>query len=92
MEKVLKDGKEVIEWEEVKFVYPSNPDEWARVDKDMNVTHLDMDLCAKGPQNVYTALAIAIWNKAIEHAADNFEVEDSHYYDAVRETILRWKK
>jgi len=43
--------------------------EWARIDKDMNVVHLDMELCAKGPKNVYTALAMAIWNKAIEEAA-----------------------
>jgi hypothetical protein len=41
--------------------------EWARVDKDLNVKHLDMELCAKGPQNVYTALAMAIWNKAIAY-------------------------
>ena len=39
---------------------------WARVDKDGNVTHLDMELCAKGPHNAYTALAMAIWKKAIE--------------------------
>ena len=45
------------------FAHPTT--EWARVDKDLNVTHLDMELCAKGPQNVYTALALAIWNKAI---------------------------
>ena len=49
------------------FAHPTT--EWARVDKDLNVTHLDIDLCAKGPQNVYTALALAIWNKAIEEAA-----------------------
>jgi hypothetical protein len=45
------------------FAHPTT--DWARVDKDLNVTHLDMELCAKGPQNVYTALALAIWNKAI---------------------------
>jgi hypothetical protein len=107
MEKVIKDGKEVIEWERVDLTYHGDgnvgigtpPDayaqpvigepverirfimsnqepeahvfahsttEWARVDKDLNVTHLDMELCAKGPKNVYTALAMAIWNKAIE--------------------------
>ncbi len=117
MEKVIKDGKEVIEWEEVDMskhadgnlgigtpsqikwdasapfvmgepvermrismtdgvgIKPSqepmafsftNATEWARIDKDMNVTHLDMELCAKGPHNAYTALAMAIWNKAIE--------------------------
>ena len=50
--------------EEHVFAHPTT--EWARVDKDLNVTHLDMELCAKGPKNVYTALAMAIWNKAIE--------------------------
>ena len=50
-------------------VFAHSTTEWARVDKDLNVTHLDMELCAKGPQNVYTALALAIWNKAIEEAA-----------------------
>jgi hypothetical protein len=73
MEKVIKDGKEVIEWEGIDLTqttttYTFTPPgkEWARIDKDMNVTHLDMELCAQGPQNVYTALAMAIWNKAIE--------------------------
>jgi hypothetical protein len=72
MEKVIKDGKEVIEWEQVdgnepiEYTFTSPATEWARVDKDMNVTHLDMELCAKGPHNAYTALAMAIWNKAIE--------------------------
>ena len=46
-------------------VFAHSTIEWARVDKDLNVTHLDIDLCAKGPQNVYTALALAIWGKAI---------------------------
>ena len=110
MTKVIKDGKEVVEWERVDLTYHADgnvgigtpPDasaplvmgepveslrvmmsnqepaaysfahpttEWARVDKDLNVTHLDIDLCAKGPQNVYTTLALAIWNKAIEEAA-----------------------
>jgi hypothetical protein len=95
MEKVIKDGKEVIEWEPVPlqsdrfsvdpvtgnvgigtpeqgpvaFSYTNRATEWARVDKDMNVIHLDMELCAKGPHNAYTALALAIWNKAIEEAA-----------------------
>jgi hypothetical protein len=110
MTKVIKDGKEVVEWEPVSITYHADGNvgigtppqvkwdasaplvmgepvehlrvmmsnqepeahvfahstiEWARVDKDLNVTHLDIDLCAKGPQNVYTALALAIWNKAI---------------------------
>jgi hypothetical protein len=32
------------------------------------------------------------WNAAIEAAADNFELEDGHYYDEVRESILKNKK
>ena len=92
MEKVIKDGKEVIEWEPVplqsdrfsvdhvtgsvgigtpnqepiEYTFTTPATEWARIDKDMNVVHLDMELCAKGPHNAYTALAMAIWNKAIE--------------------------
>ena len=53
--------------EQEAHVFAHSTTEWARVDKDLNVTHLDIDLCAKGPQNVYTALALAIWNKAIAH-------------------------
>jgi len=90
--KVVKDGKEVIEWEPVPlqsdcfnvdpvtgnvgigtpsqepiaYTFTPSSHEWARIDKDMNVTHLDMELCAKGPHNAYSALAVAIWNKAIE--------------------------
>ena len=92
MTKVIKDGKEVIEWEPVplqsdrfsvdhvtgsvgigtpnqepiEYTFTPPATEWARIDKDMNVVHLDMELCAKGPHNAYTALAMAIWNKAIE--------------------------
>jgi hypothetical protein len=81
MEKVIKDGKEVIECEQVdgikpieyafapqatEYAFAPHGKEWARIDKDMNVTHLDMELCAKGPHNAYTALAMAIWKKAIE--------------------------
>ena len=72
MKRVIKDGQEVIEWEHVDsnepIAYTFTPpgDEWARIDKDMNVTHLDMELCEKGPHNAYSALAVAIWNKAID--------------------------
>jgi len=92
MKKVIKDGKEVIEWEPVplqsdrfhvdfvtgnvgigtpsqepiEYTFTPPATEWARIDKDMNVVHLDMELCAKGPHNAYSALAVAIWNKAIE--------------------------
>lgn len=47
-----------------------NATEWARVDKDLNVTHLDMDLCGQGPHNAYTALAVAIWGQAVQHTAN----------------------
>jgi hypothetical protein len=89
MEKVIKDGKEVIMWEPVPLQSdrlnvdpvtgnvgigtpsqePVAATEWARIDKDLNVTHLDMDVCAKSPANVYTALAIGVWNAALEEAA-----------------------
>ena len=55
---------------EITWANSNTADIWARVDKDMNVTHLDMDLCAKGPHNQYTALAVAIWNTALEEAAE----------------------
>ena len=82
MEKVIKDGKEVNLLKptvETPMAYTLTPHdrewvtgkEWARIDKDMNVTHLDMELCAKGPQNVYTALALAIWNKAVQEERNN---------------------
>jgi hypothetical protein len=44
----------------------SNEEIWARIDENMVVTHLDMELCAQGSPNMYSALALAIWNKAVE--------------------------
>lgn len=79
-----ENGKPVIAWREV-----SEPEAWARVDKDGNVTHLDMDLCAKGPHNAYTALALAIWNKAIEEAA-KYAVGDGD--DVLADSIRELKK
>ena len=66
------------------FAY-STTTEWARVDKDLNVTHLDMELCAQGPPNAYTALAMAIWNKAIaqERKAVLEVLEDLRGYSGV---------
>jgi hypothetical protein len=52
--------------EPIEYTFTPPATEWARIDKDMNVVHLDMELCAKGPHNAYTALAMAIWKKAIE--------------------------
>ena len=66
------------------FAY-STTTEWARVDKDLNITHLDMELCAKSPPNTYTALAMAIWNKAIaqERKAVLDVLEDLRGYSGV---------
>ena len=66
------------------FAY-STTTEWARVDKDLTVTHLDMELCAQGPPNAYTALAMAIWNKAIaqERKAMLDVLEDLRGYSGV---------
>ena len=75
-----------------KFKQPG--DMWARVDKDLNVTHLDMDMCAHpGVQDAHTALAIAVWNKAIQAAADRvLVIIDSFYADEVYDSIMRLKK
>jgi len=67
----------------------ANHTEWARVDKDNTLVHLDMNLCAKGPANAYTALAVGIWNAAIEAAAktqDDVVTEDGkNVSDLIRE-------
>ena len=56
-----EEGKDKIVWSQVE---PRT--EWARLDKDNNLVHLDMDLCAQGPANVYTALALGVWNAAVK--------------------------
>jgi hypothetical protein len=56
-----EEGSDKIVWREVE---PRT--DWARLDKDLNLVHLDMDLCAQGPANVYTALAIGVWNAAVK--------------------------
>ena len=56
-----EEGKDKVVWSQVE---PGS--EWARVDKDLNLVHLDMDVCAQGPANVYTALAIGVWNAAVK--------------------------
>ena len=45
-----EEGNDKVVWD-----YAEPGSEWARVDKDLNLVHLDMDLCAQGPANVYTA-------------------------------------
>jgi hypothetical protein len=72
-------------YEHQSIIYATNNTEWARIDKDLNLVHLDMDLCAKGPANAYTALAIGVWNAAIEAAAQAA-------YPDQRDTIRRLKK
>ena len=91
MTKVIKDGKEVIEWEPVNMTYHAdgNVGIGACVDKDLNVTHLDMDLCANGPHNTYTALALAIWNAALEEAV-KYAVSESN--DTLADSIRELKK
>jgi hypothetical protein len=54
-----EEGNDKVVWD-----YAEPGSEWARVDKDLNLVHLDMDLCAQSPANVYTALAIGVWNAA----------------------------
>jgi hypothetical protein len=62
--------------------------EWARLDPEGKLIHLDMDLCRKGPSNVYTQLAIGIWDAAVKErdavlrqALSVFE-ERGHYSEA----------
>jgi hypothetical protein len=66
---VDNEPKIVARHEPMHTVYGSGDTEWARIDKDLKLVHLDMDLCAKGPANAYTALAVGIWNAALEEAA-----------------------
>lgn len=71
---------------QITWVNSNTADIWACVDKDMNVTHLDMDVCAKGRLDAYTALALAIWNAALEEAAKYAEGDgDDVLADSIRE-------
>jgi hypothetical protein len=56
-----EEGNDKVVWD-----YAEPGSEWARVDKDLNLVHLDMDLCAQSTANVYTALAIGVWNAAVK--------------------------
>ena len=56
-----EEGNDKVVWD-----YAKPGSEWARVDKDLNLVHLDMDLCAQSTANVYTALAIGVWNAAVK--------------------------
>jgi hypothetical protein len=81
--------------EHQSILYGSNTTMWARIDKDLKLVHLDMDLCAKGPANSYTALAVGIWNAAIEAAAQTAEEPyelTSTEASRIAEAIRRLKK
>jgi hypothetical protein len=69
----MTEGVGIIPGNGGEFVFRQSATEWARVDKDLNVTHLDMELCRKGPQNEYTALALAIWDAATEAAQKEWQ-------------------
>jgi hypothetical protein len=79
-----EEGKDKIVWSEVE---PRT--EWARLDKDNNLVHLDMDLCAQGPANAYTALAIGVWNAALNEAARYAASEGN---DLLADSISELKK
>lgn len=68
--------------------FHAEPAMWARVDKDNKVTHLDMDVCAKGT-DPYSALAVAVWNAAIDAAA---QVARKNWQDGCAELIEELKK
>ena len=56
-------------YEQHSVIYGQGNTAWAKIDKNLKLVHLDMDVCAKSPANVYTALAIGVWNAALEEAA-----------------------
>jgi hypothetical protein len=87
-----EEGNDKVVWD-----YAEPGSEWACVDKDLNLVHLDMDLCAQGPANVYTALAIGVWNAAVKAErdacaelvynsppSDEYESPLKAVYDAIR--------
>ena len=88
----METAKDKIVWSSVE-----SRTEWARLDKDNNLVHLDMDLCAQGPANAYTALAIGVWNAAVKAEreacaelvynsppSDEYESPLKAVYDAIR--------
>jgi len=79
-----EEGNDKVVWD-----YAEPGSEWARVDKDLNLVHLDMDLCAQGPANVYTALAIGVWNAALDEAARYAASEGN---DLLADSIRELKK
>lgn len=56
-------------YEQHSVIYGHGNTAWAKIDKNLKLVHLDMDVCAKSPANAYTALAIGVWNAALEEAA-----------------------
>lgn len=84
-----EEARIVASYEHQNVLYGSGNTEWARIDKDLNLVHLDMDLCAKGPANAYTALAVGIWNAALEEAARYAAGEGN---DTLADSIKELKK
>ena len=56
-------------YEQHSVIYGQGNTAWAKIDKNLKLVHLDMDVCAKGPHSAFTALAIGVWNAALEEAA-----------------------
>ena len=87
------DEPPIVMWQGYNTVnsiqYGSDSTEWARLDKDLKLVHLDMDLCAKGPANAYTALGVGIWNAALEEAARYAAGEGN---DTLADSIRELKK
>jgi len=89
----VKDNPQVVMWSGPPTTdwigYGHGTNEWARIDKDLNLVRLDMDLCAKGPANAYTALAVGIWNAALDEAARYAAGEGN---DTLADSIRELKK
>ena len=76
-------------YEQHSVIYGQGNTAWAKIDKNLKLVHLDMDVCAKGPHNAYTALAIGVWNTALEEAA-RYAAGESN--DLLADSIRELKK
>ena len=76
-------------YEQHSVIYVQGNTAWAKIDKNLKLVHLDMDVCAKSQANVYTALAIGVWNVALEEAAKYAAGEGN---DLLADSIRELKK
>jgi hypothetical protein len=76
-------------YEPHSVIYGQGNTAWAKIDKNLKLVDLDMDVCAKGPHNAYTALAIGVWNAALEEAARYASGEGN---DSLADSIRELKK